>query len=576
MKLGSTFILTLTYAFLSAQPAQVQYVESYDLKSQPGAFGLADTVIKAALEGILPTYNFDSSRAEQISADEIRRKLVLFKRPDYPYWDPNSSYVSGDLITHDSYVWEALMDSRGERPERGDYWAKTYGGDVYFLPREISLLQIQFNYTNKTRNNLWIHFVVPAENVPNGSRRYLFSFRYHEFEKFINQTSFAFYQFNSSGIGWVNDGIFSFEDSYYQGKLKSELCRFAHQNKKDCKIYFSLDSLFTYFKIENPEVMDPFNEENYTYRTGLEFRWQKKSVDTIRIYYNPDSFGQSYRKVADVPFRKFIFKFKGDRESKFKGFHSFSSAIATGILAPLRTDTLLRIAKGKDYAGASNNTKNPITTLTTIQRFQYTMKISPNSRLLKVGDEFGKYIFKAIVSGKFKTDFKAFSNDSLKSQVSEEEIQRRMIVQRAPTYPPWDVGASYYNQDIVEFNGQYYECILDHINKNPTTSTDQWRPIEVNDFLFGPLDFKMFYISYQLEFNPKCQLMKRYPVAITIYVFDDITGTYKSIMTLDIQTLKNILEDSSVGNSGTLYWNLIERGELSGFYRDNTPIRKLY
>lgn len=56
---------------------------------------------------------------------------ALAATPDYPPWDPDNVYESGDRVTHDDAVWEAKWWTKGDEPGASEYgpWKHVSGGD---------------------------------------------------------------------------------------------------------------------------------------------------------------------------------------------------------------------------------------------------------------------------------------------------------------------------------------------------------------------------------------------------------------------------------------------------------------
>src|SRR6185436_2923442 len=112
-----------------------------------------------------------------------------------------------DRVTFESQEWEVILDSKGRKPEENDFWKKIHLYDTYFTPNDLSELQIQFENIGKQRSNIWIHFVVPATVNPEGYERYIFSFRFSDFENFMNRTSVVFYQMINPSMGWLGESM---------------------------------------------------------------------------------------------------------------------------------------------------------------------------------------------------------------------------------------------------------------------------------------------------------------------------------------------------------------------------------
>lgn len=557
-KINMKTICVLFLAFcsldLGAQTTQQYFVESYNLKKYAWAEDLTKTLLSAAHAGVLSAYDFENKK---LGPDEIREQLIQAKGPEYPLWELGTYYYPQDRVLHKSQLWEAISDATlNVEPVQGDTWAKAYGGDLYFTPRDISVLKIQFNFINKTRHNIWVHLFVPADVTFEGVERYIFSFRFTEAEQFLNKTPLVFYQFSQPDLGLVSGNIFSFLDSYYQHGLKKALIQYAYSENSGCKIHSVVETSF-----EDVDL-------NYV---QLEFLYSKNTIDSIRISYDTYVDNEP-KRLADVPFKPFIKMVSSGTDSKFNGFHSFSNAL-NKILIPTKTDTIemnfvdaqIGISTGKPKSLEGN-------TFSIVQQISYKFDVPQNRALLKEY-EFGECILNAITSGRFKETYSAFKNDSLNSKLSNDELQDLIIEQRAPSSAPWDIGGEYYIGDRVMFQGNQYICQRDNVNINPAKSSEDWLQVISTDILYDPSSFKMLNLFYNITFNSKGMIQTRKAVAATISVFSYQVMIYRNIMTLDIETLKNILLDKSLGSTGSTTWDLIQSGKLSGVYEDNKPIR---
>jgi hypothetical protein len=175
----------------------------------------------------------------------------------------------------------------------------------------------------------------------------------------------------------------------------------------------------------------------------------------------------------------------------------------------------------------------------------------------------------------FKNSLYAFTNDSLNQKISHDEILDRITKIPLSEAIPWDAGVSYYTADLVSYNGTAYECLVDHFGgERPANSPDYWNPIDLKPGYFAAPEYTNFYLHYDVTINEKGQILNRIPFAATVLVFNDLTGIFHPIMTIDIDTLKKILLDKTVGTSGKQFWDRIINEKLTGFYLDNRPIRK--
>ena len=565
-------LLMISRMSLPGQPHQ-QFVDSYNLRNHANAMGLTSVILEAVQNGTLPIYNYNERKAEILSYADIRDKLIQYEAPIYEAWDSTMGYyITGDRVMYEGQLWEATADVQSDiEPEEGDFWARTQSYDIYFQPQDISILKIQYTKSRNKRLHHWVHMEVPAESTPEALNRYLFSIRYDDLERFLDQVSIVFYELLLPELGLVNENIFSFDDLIQQAKLKSELCRFAYDGKNNCRVYLSLDNLKALLEKEYMQTMGPFSAESYGYETKLRFTWNKNIIDTVGLYISSEN---RHMRVADIPFASFINKMKAAKAVTFKGFQDFSAAIGKGILQAFDTDTL--ITTTAETTVPTGFKPKAITNLYTVQRWEYLLQETGNQRLLQNGNEFGQYILNAIASGKFEGEHKAYANDSLKTPLSQVAIQERIIKQLAPEFPMWDKGAEYYTSDIVSYNGKHYECNIDHWStESPDKSSERWRLLQIEHTLYAPQDFNNYYLYYKTIINAKGQVVQRQPVAITILVFDELTLFYKPIMTLDMDTMKKILNNSSMGTTGAMYWNSIINETLTGFHLDNSPIRKL-
>jgi gliding motility associated protien GldN len=150
-----------------------------------------------------------------------------------------------------------------------------------------------------------------------------------------------------------------------------------------------------------------------------------------------------------------------------------------------------------------------------------------NKGFFAVNGEISRIILDLIKSG----ELDVYKDDSLKSKSTKEDAINSLVRSEAITYPAWDPASSYYQADIVTFNGSNYEAQADNTGVNPTESPNgEWAVTRQGQALsFEARDVVRLWVKEDLIFDKRRSRLYYDIQSIQLWVFDDVQGFYKPV-----------------------------------------------
>jgi gliding motility associated protien GldN len=150
-----------------------------------------------------------------------------------------------------------------------------------------------------------------------------------------------------------------------------------------------------------------------------------------------------------------------------------------------------------------------------------------NKGFYAVNGEVTKFILDLIQSG----EIDVYKNDSLTTKSTKEEASAALVRSEEVQYPAWAPGNSYYQGDIVSFNGKNFEAQSDNTGVNPDQSPGgEWAVTQQGKALtFGARDVVRLVIKEDFIFD-KRRSRQYYDIqSIQMYVFDDLQNLFKPV-----------------------------------------------
>jgi hypothetical protein len=109
MKQILTITLFLPTILLWGQTQQV--IEYYDLRKNPGTAGFTTAIIDGVMLGNLLAYDYNNDQPKNLSAIELKNRLIYSKAPEYDNWDSSIQYFLQDRVQYNGKIWEVIQDS---------------------------------------------------------------------------------------------------------------------------------------------------------------------------------------------------------------------------------------------------------------------------------------------------------------------------------------------------------------------------------------------------------------------------------------------------------------------------------
>jgi gliding motility associated protien GldN len=150
-----------------------------------------------------------------------------------------------------------------------------------------------------------------------------------------------------------------------------------------------------------------------------------------------------------------------------------------------------------------------------------------NKGFFAVNGEVTRLVLDLIKAG----ELDVYKDDSLNSKSTKEEAINTLVRSESITYPAWDPASSYYQSDIVAFNGTNYEAQADNTGVNPADSPNgEWAATQQGKALsFEARDVVRLWIKEDLIFDKRRSRLYYDIQSIQLWVFDDVQGFFKPV-----------------------------------------------
>lgn len=148
-------------------------------------------IVDAVKSGeITDIYAYDSLTTK-ISKEDFFGRLVQTQASVYETWDPDRTWFTDDMVTHNGKNYRSLIDNTGRNPETSpDEWAETSEGKATnYLPRDMNLLRLVEDVIfDRRRSRLYydiqaIQVIIPGSLTTTGVDQELGWFKYKDLER---------------------------------------------------------------------------------------------------------------------------------------------------------------------------------------------------------------------------------------------------------------------------------------------------------------------------------------------------------------------------------------------------------
>ncbi|MFN3840620.1 MAG: gliding motility protein GldN [Cyclobacteriaceae bacterium] len=194
------------------------------------------------------------------------------------------------------------------------------------------------------------------------------------------------------------------------------------------------------------------------------------------------------------------------------------------------------------------NSINPIPRYEHLYKLRVWRKIDlkekQNKGFFSSNGEITKLIMDAVASGEIAN---VYNSDSLKSTMTKEEFDEKLIITKGQVLPAWDPTFTYYMNDPVSFNGKNYESTIDgNVGINPGTAPNgEWAPSsQGKSITVLPRSVYMLTLMEDVIFDKRRSRLYYDIQAIKLEAFDDNTGTFKSLGWFKYKDLERVFRNN--------------------------------
>jgi gliding motility associated protien GldN len=152
---------------------------------------LSKLILDAVKSGELTDVYSHDSLTTKLGKDAFLGRLVMSQSATYIPWDPTSTFLTDDIVTHNGKNYRALVENTGKAPDSSpDEWGETQEGKAAdFLPRDINIIRLVEDVIfDRRRSRLYydmqaIQLIIPGLKVSTGVDIELGWFKYKDLEK---------------------------------------------------------------------------------------------------------------------------------------------------------------------------------------------------------------------------------------------------------------------------------------------------------------------------------------------------------------------------------------------------------
>lgn len=158
--------------------------------------------------------------------------------------------------------------------------------------------------------------------------------------------------------------------------------------------------------------------------------------------------------------------------------------------------------------------------------------------------EISKLIMDAAKSGEIA---EIFASDSLTTKLTKDEYLGKLVYQQGTAYPAWDPANTYYQYDVVSFNGQNYESQVDNnTGVNPSQAANgEWSVSQQGQALsYLPQQVYRVNLVEDVIFDKRRSRLYYDIQAIELQAFDDATSTFKSLGWFKYKDLEKLFRNN--------------------------------
>ncbi|MBX2969181.1 MAG: gliding motility protein GldN [Cyclobacteriaceae bacterium] len=159
------------------------------------------------------------------------------------------------------------------------------------------------------------------------------------------------------------------------------------------------------------------------------------------------------------------------------------------------------------------------------------LKEKQNKGFFANGGEITKLLMDAVKSGEIAAVYKTDSlNESTK--LTKDEFLANLVSQAGQTFPAWDPASTYFQGDVVSFNGKNYELQVNQDSgTNPSQSPNQeWAVTNQGQGLtYLPREIDVINLVEDVIFDKRRSRLYYDIQAFELQAFDMNTSTYKSL-----------------------------------------------
>jgi gliding motility associated protien GldN len=194
------------------------------------------------------------------------------------------------------------------------------------------------------------------------------------------------------------------------------------------------------------------------------------------------------------------------------------------------------------------NSINPIPRYEHLYKLRVWRKIDlrekQNKGFFSNNGEISKLIIDAVRSGEIPA---IYTDDSLKTIMSRDEFEEKLIITKGEVLPAWSPSTVYYIGDAVSFNGKNYESAIDNNRGiNPATApNDEWILSQRGKAITVlPRQVYMLTLMEDVIFDKRRSRLYYDIQGIEMQAFDDNTGTFKSLGWFKYKDLEKVFRNN--------------------------------
>jgi hypothetical protein len=469
---------------------------------------LSKILVDAVRSGRIVAYSFNdfNNSPTRLATDAFQKNLAL---PLYfEDWDPDINYLESDYVLDNdkAYVAKGAESNIGQQPSISpNFW--NLAPESYFLPYEISHLELDEQLVDGSWQLQFLHLYVRADYTEIGLAKYIGSFKANEAIAVLNESGFVWFnQYNGNilaPMGHIIGGVYL---SNYDDSALESLVQNAYPLNNQVKAAMASST----YPGEKVSLLHRYGDSGIdsVYMTLVE---TNEIIDSMAFEHN-NGRETEFHRLGDAVLMNLL---EGDEQDRsLVAFQEVNKVKSKGRLKR-KLETTIR--ERTDFEVAGNSLKSELLALMIKDIIE-----ASNAGFIPL------YEPRSLYDKEVEQVVEPFVADYIELYVEDPE--------------QYDSNLSYSQYETVSFDGLAYVSQKNNNKGNsPSFNPQVWQPMEPAKAYYSPDVITMLDIDYRLIFKNNGKIKRKEPQTIALIIPGKYTydGINLNLGTIDFKLLED-------------------------------------